>query len=217
MRAYLEQVIAQRRREPREDLITRLVQAEEDHQTLSALEVIALAILVLIAGNETTTNLIGNTVLALLDHPVELAKVKANRALVPQLIEEVLRYDSPVQGVSRVTVRDVELAGATIPAGASVLYLNGSANRDERKYAEPDRFDVLRNARDHLAFGYGIHYCLGAELARVEAKVALETLLFEQLPFVQIGGITRVEGLAVRGPKTLPLRFDTMRSVSAAT
>jgi cytochrome P450 len=217
MREYLEQVIAQRRKEPREDLITRLVQAEEDHQTLTALEVLALSLLVLVAGNETTTNLIGNTVLTLLDHPAELVKVKANRALVPQMIEEVLRYDCPVQSVARVTVRDIELAGTTIPAGANVLYLNASANRDERRYKEPDRFDVLRNPRDHLAFGYGIHYCLGAQLARLEAKVAMEALLFEQPPFVRTGGITRVEGIAVRGPKTLPMRFDTTSSVSATT
>jgi cytochrome P450 len=216
MRAYLEDVIAQRRKEPREDLITRLVQAEEDQQTLTALEVLALSLLVLVAGNETTTNLIGNTVLTLLDHPAELAKVKANRAFVPQMIEEVLRYDCPVQGVARVAVRDVELAGTTISAGANVMYLNASANRDERRYEEPDRFDVLRNPRDHLAFGYGIHYCLGAQLARLEAKVAMEGLLFEQPPFVRTGELTRVEGIAVRGPKTLPMRFETARSASAA-
>lgn len=215
MREYLEQVIAQRRKEPREDLITRLVQAEEDHQTLTALEVLALSLLILVAGNETTTNLIGNTVLTLLDHPAELVKVKANRALVPQMIEEILRYDCPVQSVARVAVRDIELAGTTIPAGANVLYLNASANRDERRYKEPDRFDVLRNPRDHLAFGYGIHYCLGAQLARLEAKVAMEALLFEQSPFVRTGGITSVEGIAVRGPKTLPMQFATTHSASA--
>jgi len=216
MRDYLEHVIAQRRKEPREDLITRLVQAEEDHQTLSALEVIALTILILIAGNETTTNLIGNTVLALLNHPTEFAKVRANRALVPQLIEEVLRYDGPVQGVFRVAVQDVELSGTTIPAGALVFYLNGSANRDERKYADPDRFNVVRNPQDHLAFGYGIHYCLGAQLARLEAKVALEALLFEHPPFIRTPEeITRGDGLAVRGPKTLPLRFETARRIVA--
>jgi hypothetical protein len=121
-----------------------------------------------------------------------------------------------VQGVSRVV--NVKLAGATIPAGASVLYLNGSANRDERKYVEPDRFDVLRNPQAHLTFGYGIHYCLEAQSARVEAKVALEALLFEQPPFVRITGeMTRVEGLGVRRPKTLPLQFETMRPVFAAT
>ena len=210
MRSYLEQVIAQRRKAPQEDLITRLVQAEEDRHTLSAPEVIALTILILIAGNETTTNLIGNTALALLEHPAELAKVRADRSLVPQLIEEVLRYDGPVQGLFRVAVREVELAGTIIPAGAGVFYLNGSANRDERKYPDPDRFDVLRNPHDHLAFGYGIHYCLGAQLACVEAKVALDALLFEQPPFVRTSEeMTRGDGLSVRGPKTLSLRFET--------
>jgi cytochrome P450 len=137
-----------------------------------------------------------------------LPEVRADRSLVPQLIEEVLRYDGPAQGIFRVAVREVELAGTTIPAGAGVFYLNGSANRDERKYTDPDRFDVLRNPRDHLAFGYGIHYCLGAQLARVEAKVALDVLLFEQPPFVRTSEeFTRGDGLAVRGPKSLPLRF----------
>jgi cytochrome P450 len=99
-----------------------------------------------------------------------LPEVRADRSLVPQLIEEVLRYDGPVQGIFRVAVREVELAGTTIPAGAGVFYLNGSANRDECKYTDPDRFDVLRNPRDHLAFGYGIHYCLGAQLVAYPSR-----------------------------------------------
>jgi cytochrome P450 len=212
----LEDIIAQRRKAPRDDLMSRLIQAEEDQQVLSASEVIALVILLLVAGNETTTNLIGNTALALLEHPIELATVRADRALVPQLIEEVLRYDSPVQGVLRVAVQDVELSGTTIPAGSLVFYLNGSANRDERKYADPDRFDVLRNPRDHLAFGYGIHYCLGAQLARLEAKVAVGALLFESPAFSRTtAAFTRIDALPVRGPKTLPLRFETTRRAIA--
>jgi cytochrome P450 len=211
LRAYLQEVIDQRRKEPREDLITALIRAEEERQVLSANEILSLTVLLLLAGNETTTNLLGNTILTLLDHPAELAKVCANRALVPSLVEEVLRYESPVQLIIRQTTREVELSGTTIPAGATVFLLLGSANRDERKFPDPDRFDVLRNPRDHLAFGYGIHYCLGAELARLEAKVALEALLFQCPPFSRkIDRVPRVASLLVRGPERLPLVFKVV-------
>jgi cytochrome P450 len=208
MCAYLEEAIMRRRKEPREDLLSALVRAEEDQQALSAKEVLAIAVLVLLAGNETTTNLLGNAVLTLLEHPAELAKVRADRALVPSLVEEVLRYESPVQLIFRRTTQDVELSGTPIPASAGVFLLLGSANRDEQQFPDPDRFDVRRNPRDHLAFGYGIHYCLGAELARLEAKVALESLLFEGPLFRStIDQIPRVASILVRGPQRLPLTF----------
>jgi cytochrome P450 len=210
MCAYLEEAITRRRKEPREDLLSALVRAEEDQQALSAKEVLAIAVLVLLAGNETTTNLLGNAVLTLLEHPAELAKVRADRALVPSLVEEVLRYESPVQLIFRRTTQDVELSGTSIPASAGVFLLLGSANRDEQQFPDPDRFDVWRNPRDHLAFGYGIHYCLGAELARLEAKVALESLLFEGPLFRStIDQIPRVASILVRGPQRLPLTFET--------
>ncbi len=210
LRAYFQEAIDRRRKEPREDLIAALVRAEEERQALSANEILALTVLLLLAGNETTTNLLGNAVLTLLDHPAELAKVRADRALVPPLVEEVLRYESPVQLIFRRTASDVELSGTTIPAGATVFLLLGSANRDEQKFSDPDRFDILRNPRDHLAFGYGIHYCLGAELARLEARVALESLLFECPAFSRsIDNVPRVASILVRGPKTLPLVFNS--------
>jgi cytochrome P450 len=210
MCAYLEEAVTRRRKEPREDLLSALVRAEEDQQALSAKEVLAIAVLVLLAGNETTTNLLGNAVLTLLEHPAELAKVRADRALVPSLVEEVLRYESPVQLIFRRTTQDVELSGTSIPASAGVFLLLGSANRDEQQFPDPDRFDVWRNPRDHLAFGYGIHYCLGAELARLEAKVALESLLFEGPLFRSIiDQIPRVASILVRGPQRLPLTFGT--------
>jgi cytochrome P450 len=206
--AYLEDVIARRRKEPGEDLLTALVQAEEERQVLSADEVLAIAVLILLAGNETTTNLLGNALLTLLDYPAELAKVRADRALVPQLVEEVLRYDSPVQVIFRRTTQAVELPGATIPARAAVFLLLGSANRDGQQFPDPDRFDVQRNPRDHLAFGYGIHYCLGAELARLEAKVALEVLLFDCPPCSRtVEHIPHIASILVRGPQFLPLVF----------
>ena len=207
-RTYLGNMITKRRTEPGDDLITAFVQAEEEHQTLSPIEILGLTVLLLAAGNETTTNLIGNAVLALLDHPEELAKVRAERANVSALVEEVLRYDSPVQVVYRQATQDVELEGGKLPAGATVLLLLGAANRDERKFPDPDRFDVTRNAQDHVAFGYGIHYCLGAPLARLEGRIALEALLFDCLPFTRaLVQVPRIAAYLVRGPRTLPLRF----------
>jgi hypothetical protein len=208
LRTYLGQMIDRRRTEPGDDLITAFVQAEEERQILTSLEVLGLAVLLLAAGNETTTNLIGNAVLALLDHPEELAKVQADRASVAALVEETLRYDSPIQVVFRQTTEAVELDGGRLPAGATVLVLLGSANRDERKFPDPDRFVVERNPSDHVGFGYGIHYCLGAPLARLEGRLALAALLFECSPFTRVREqAPRIATYLVRGPQTLPLRF----------
>jgi cytochrome P450 len=210
LRAYFEQMIEHRRTEPGEDVISALVQAEEERDMLSAAEILALAVLILVAGNETTTNLLGNAVLTLLNHPEELAKVRADRSLVPALVEEVLRYNSPVQVIFRRTAQDVELEGGKIPAGQNVFLLLGSANRDERQFPDPDRFDVARNPQDHVAFGYGIHYCLGAPLARLEGRNALEALLFDCPPFsCATERVEQIASIIVRGPQTLPLRFDT--------
>lgn len=212
-RTYLGNMINKRRTEPGDDLITAFVQAEEEHQVLSSIEILGLTVLLLAAGNETTTNLIGNAVLALLDHPEELAKVRAERASVSALVEEVLRYDSPVQVVYRQATQDVELDGGKLPAGATVLLLLGAANRDERKFPEPDRFEVERNPQDHVGFGYGIHYCLGAPLARLEGRIALEALLFDCPPFTRVlARVPRIAAFLVRGPQTLPLRFETTRT-----
>jgi cytochrome P450 len=208
LRAYFERLIKRRRTNPGEDVITALVRAEEEREMLSASEILALAVLLLLAGNETTTNLIGNAVRNLLSHPAELAKVRADRTLVPSLVEEVLRYESSVQLLPRQTAREVELEGGKIPAGATVFLLLGAANRDERKFPEPDRFDVTRNPQDHVAFGYGIHYCLGAPLARLEGRIALESLLFDCPPFTCTREhLPQIASVIVRGVQTLPLRF----------
>jgi cytochrome P450 len=208
LRAYFEKLIERRRTDPGEDVLTALVRAEEEHDTLTASEILGLAVLLLLAGNETTTNLIGNAVCNLLRHPAELAKVQADRTLVPSLIEEVLRYEGPVQLIPRLTAREVELEGGTIPVGATVFLLLGSANRDERQFPEADRFDVTRNPQDHLGFGYGIHYCLGAPLARLEGRIALEALLFDCPPFTCTREhLPQIASLLVRGVQTLPLRF----------
>jgi cytochrome P450 len=208
LRSYFERLIERRRTDPGEDVITALVRAEEERDILTASEILGLAVLLLLAGNETTTNLIGNAVRNLLSHPAELAKVRANRALVPSLVEEVLRYESPVQLLPRVTASKVTLEGGTIPAGATVFLLLASANRDERKFPDPDRFDVTRNPQDHVAFGYGIHYCLGAPLARLEGRLALDSLLFDCPPFTCTSEhLPQIASIIVRGVQTLPLRF----------
>jgi cytochrome P450 len=215
-RSYIGNMIEKRRTEPGDDLITAFVQAEEERQVLTSIEVLGLTVLLLGAGNETTTNLIGNAVLALLDHPEELAKVRTARVNVAPFIEEVLRYDSPVQVVYRQATQDVELSGGKLPAGASVLVLLGAANRDERKFPNPDRFDVERNPQDHVGFGYGIHYCLGAPLARLQGRSALEALLFDCPPFTRMQALVpRIAAYLVRGPQTLPLRFATPRAAVA--
>ncbi|HVC44373.1 MAG TPA: cytochrome P450 [Candidatus Binataceae bacterium] len=206
MRSHFEQVIDERRGQPKDDLITALVRAEDENHALTGREVLAMCVLLLIAGNETTTNLLGNTAFTLLSHPAALARVRANPALVPQMIEEILRYESPVQAIFRLTTCDARIAGRAIPAASRVLIFYGSANRDERQFANPDTFDLERNPQDHLAFGFGIHYCLGAPLARLEAKVAVDAFL-RRLPQAHLREPRAqwVDSFVVRGPKTLPL------------
>jgi cytochrome P450 len=179
LRAHLRPIVRGRRRRPADDLISVLVAAELDGEGLTDWEIFLFVLLLLVAGNETTTNLLGNAVDALLAHPNQLAKVVAEPALVPALVEETLRFDGPVQFVTRRTTREVGLHGQTIPRHALVVALLGSANRDERRFPEPDRFDVTRDTRGHVAFGFGAHFCLGASLARLESKAALEALVPE--------------------------------------
>jgi cytochrome P450 len=175
--AYFSKLVELRRREPREDLLTGLTQAELEGSKLSFDELLQMLILLLVAGNETTTTLIGNIVLTLLDHPAELARLRADHELVPSAVEEVLRYSSPVQLDPRRAVADVELCGEKIAAGEMVISWLGAANRDEAVFKDAERFDVARKENRHLAFGFGTHYCLGSNLARLEAQIALRALL----------------------------------------
>ena len=207
---YVTGVIDARRAEPRDDLITTLTRAEEGETALTPVEVMMFTLLLLVAGNETTTHLLGNATLALLEHPAELAKVRRDPRRVPALVEEALRFDSPVQLLFRRTTQDVELAGTRIPAGASVVPLIGSANRDATQFPDPDRFDVARNPQGHVAFGVGIHFCLGASLARLEARIALEELLARFVAFELLDEeVSYVDSFVLRGPKRLPLRVET--------
>jgi cytochrome P450 len=205
-RAYFEDTIAERRRTPQEDLITALVRAEEENDTLTAGEVLSLTVLLLIAGNETTTNLIGNMMLALLTHPDQLAKVQADPTLIPNVVEESLRYDGPVQGIFRQATEAVEIAGTTIPAQALVFPLFASANHDAAKFPDPERFDMSRTLDGHFGFGFGLHFCLGAQLARLEAEVALEELLARYSSFsYRADEVAHTESFFLRGLTTLPL------------
>jgi cytochrome P450 len=203
---YVRGVAEARRRRPADDLVSVIVAEQDGANALTIREVIQFVMLLLVAGNETTTNLIGNAVTALLDHPEQLARVAADPALVPAVVEETLRWDAPVQVLFRNATRDVEIAGGRVPRGAYVALLLGSANRDERRFPDPDRFDVARNPQGHLGFGFGEHFCLGASLARMEARVALEALVPELRRLERERPRPLVDSFIVRGPRRLELR-----------
>jgi len=187
-RRYLRGLAQERQQNPRaEDLLTGLIQAQlEGERSLSVLELTNLISVLLFAGHETTTNLMGTALLHLLSHPTAWQELRANPAAIPNAIEEVLRYDAAVVGMMRTTTEPVELSGTQVPAGARLLLLFASANRDEAVFQEPDRFDIHRTATNrHLAFSHGAHYCVGAQLARLEARVVLE-LLLERMPHLRL-------------------------------
>jgi cytochrome P450 len=185
--AYLRGLLPSRRRSPGDDLISALIGVHDTDGSLSEDELIGLCMLLLIAGHETTRSLIGGAVLALLRHPAEMAALAAQPSLVEQAVEETLRYDPPVQVASRTALRPAKIAGGTVAAGSFVLLLLGAANRDEALCADAGVFSVRRETRRHLAFGHGIHFCLGAPLARLEAAIALRQLL-PLLPRLRIAG-----------------------------
>jgi hypothetical protein len=175
-RAYVERLAAARRAAPADDLLSALVEAEEAGDRLSAQELFGTVALLLAAGNETTTNLIGNGLIALLRHPAELARLRDEPAVVERAVEELLRWDSPVQLTGRIATRDGELFGRRVAKGEVVVAVLGAANHDPDVFPRPDVLDVGREANGHVAFGYGLHYCLGAQLARLEGRIALHEL-----------------------------------------
>jgi cytochrome P450 len=203
---YFNRLIADRREHPTDDLVGALVAAQEADRGLSHGEVLGFCFLLIIAGNETTTKLIGNALYWLAEFPDQRKQLLADRSLVPGAVEETLRYDTSTQALARVLTRDVELHGVTLPAGRKGLLLFGSANRDERRWDEPDRFDLGRNPAGHLAFGHGIHHCLGAALARLESRVALDVLLPVLGEYeVDVDAAERVHSGNVRGFAVLPV------------
>jgi cytochrome P450 len=203
-------IVEDRRRSPRDDLVSALVAATVDGDRLADEEIIGFCYLLILAGTETTANLIANGVMAFANHPDQRSELAADPTLIPDAVEEILRWDSPVQSQARTTTRPVERHGRTIPEGVKVLILFGSAGRDEREYPDADRFDIHRRIERHLTFGHGIHYCLGAALARLEAQVAFEELL-RRVPDWQIDAdqseLDRIRSYMVRGPARLPLAF----------
>jgi cytochrome P450 len=207
--AYLERIAIERRRHPGDDLISCLAAAKEDTDELGSAEIAGTCRVLILAGHETTTNLIGNAVWALLEHPAAMACLRKQPALLPAAIEEVLRYRSPNQFSVRAVAQDVQLGGQSMRRGEHVIVFPGAANRDPAVFSDPDRFDIDRTPNRHLAFGQGIHACLGAMLARVEARVAL-TAVLERLPDLQFDPDSSFEPVAssmMLGLSRLPLRF----------
>jgi len=203
---YFHGVIDERRKEPGDDLISGLIAAEEQGQILSEDEMLTTAMLLLVAGNETTTNLIGNGMLALLRNPDQLRKLRDDPSLIQTAIEELLRYDGPVQATGRVATEDLEIDGRPVKKGQVAFCVLGAANRDPAKFENPDDLDITRHPNEHVAFGDGIHFCIGAPLARAEGQIALRTLLgrFPDLRLetdnLQWGGT-----FILRGLKGLPI------------
>jgi pimeloyl-[acyl-carrier protein] synthase len=206
--AYFQDLVAERRQAPRADLLSALIAVEEAGDRLSTEELFATVILLFLAGHETTANLIGNGMLALLRHPTELRRLLQDPALIDTAVEELLRYDSPVQRVSRITNEDVIIGDRLIPTGSMVLALLGAANRDPAHFAEPDRLDLTRPDNRHVAFGSGIHFCLGAPLARLEGRIAIGSLL-RRWPRLALATdqVQWRQTFTLRGLMALPARF----------
>jgi hypothetical protein len=205
---YFTELVAERRRRPGEDLTSALAEAELDGERLSDRDIKAFLFLMVIAGNETTTKLLGNALYWLWRNPPERALVRADPALVPRWVEETLRYDSSTQALARTLTVDTTLHGQTMRAGDKVLLLLGAANRDERVFPDPDRFDLQRDQTESLAFGKGTHFCLGAALARLEGRIALEAVLVRLPDFeIEPGGLVRVHSANVRGYAAMPITF----------
>lgn len=208
LRSYFAAEIERRRTAPGDDLVSALVTARDENEALSEEELLAFVILLLLAGNETTTNLIGNGLLALCRNPEQLARMRAQPELTPTAIEEMLRYDPPVQMTVRTAKQDINVGGADIAAGTFAFVLLAAANRDPKQFPNPSTFDVGRDPNDHVAFGEGIHFCLGAPLARLEGAIAIGAVL-ERFPGFRLADAgfkpTYRGSMALRGLNQLPL------------
>jgi len=206
MNAYLRPLLEERRAEPRDDLLSALMAVEQDGVTLQEPELLALVTLLLVAGHETTTNLVANGILALLRNPREHKRLRDEPELITSAVDEFLRWDGPIQVTDRAALEDCEVAGRHIRRGQLVMVSLGGANRDPARFADPDRLDLSRADNHHLAFGMGNHFCLGAQLAKLEAEIAIGSLVRR---FPNFTGPTEPDAyrrsLMVRGPVSLPL------------
>ena len=214
---YFSEIINRRRDDMRDDLVSKLIEAEEDGERLTTDEMQVTLRLLLVAGNETTTNLIGNGMRALLAHPEQLQILREQPELIPNAIEELLRYDSPVQVDMRTALEDVELGDKVAKAGSRTMLLIGGANRDPEEFERPEELDVTRENVGNISFGRGIHHCLGAPLARLEAKIAFEVLL-ERFDDIQVGRTAPQykQNIVLRGIKQFPIRVQRRSAVEAA-
>ncbi len=213
---YIGEIVAERRANPQDDLISTLTQAEEAGDRLSMPELYSMIALLIVAGHETTVNLIINGTLALLEHPAQMRQLQRNPALIENAIEEFLRYDGPVErATERYAAEDVKISGETIRRGASVIVILGAANHDPTQFNHADQFDISRKNNKHIGFGYGVHYCVGAPLARLEGRIAINTLL------QRVHGLTLArpakelpqrDNNVVRDPKRLPVAYKEVRA-----
>jgi cytochrome P450 len=207
---YFNELFEERRARPADDLVSGLLAAEEAGDTLGEAELRSIVLLLFVAGHETTMNLIGNGTWALLQHPSELARLRADPSLAPAAVEEFLRYDGPVHVTARIATDDLVVGDQPIPMGTQVVTLLAAANRDPARFADPDRLEITRPDNHHLTFSHGIHYCLGAALARLEGQVVFERLL-ERLPDLSLaadpGDIEYRDHFVLRGLKSLPVSF----------
>ena len=209
VKEYLAGILDDRRREPRDDLISDLAQAELDGERLSDEEIFSFLRLLLPAGVETTYRSTGNLLFSLLSRPDQLEAVRADRSLIPQAIEETVRYEAPLLNITRIATRDTVLGGVPIPAGSTLMTMLAAANRDESRWNDPDHYDIFRAVRPSVAWGQGPHICLGMHLARVEMRVALN-LLLDRLPGLRLdpdGDDPHIRGQVFRSPTSLPVLF----------
>jgi len=208
---YLASIFDEKRKKPTDDLMGALLTAEADGQQLNQAELVGFAVLLLIAGNETTTNLISNAAVLLDQHPDQRRTIFEDPARIEVAVDEFLRFESPVQGIERIVTEELTLGGTSLQPGDKLFLMIGAANRDERVIAKPDQFDVRRTPNPHLAFGWGGHYCLGANLARMETRIAFEEIA-KRLPEYHVSGPTeRLYSGAFRGLLSVPIEFESVK------